>query len=237
MTMNTTSLVEFQDTKALCEALMKEKHYENLGSAGIFAVVEAAKALGIDPRIALGGGMYFVKGKVELSSRMMAALIRARKHSITRDTKSDDTICILHGKRSDTGDCWTESFSIKEAEKAGLMRSIPWQNFPRDMLYARALSRLARQLFPDVIGNCYVQYEIELDPNIKEPIVKKEIPIEPSTISEAQLQEIERLLEETHSDKEKFLAFFKITNLKDLLVDKFDYYINEIKRVAQMRAV
>jgi len=100
---------------------------------------------------------------------MMAALIRSKKHSITRDSKSDDTICILHGRRSDTKDCWTESFSLAEAQRAGLVKDFgPWKTYTRDMLYARALSRLARQLFPDVIGNCYVEGEISLDPNIKE---------------------------------------------------------------------
>ena len=159
-------LEELSNTQEVCQRLMETKHYATLGPAGIFAVVSAAGALGIDPKLALGGGLYFVKGKVEMSSRMMAGLIRKHKHSITRDGKSDDTICILHGKRADTRDCWTESFSIEEARRAGLLKG-PWLTFPRDMLYARALSRLARQLFPDIIGNCYVEGEIALDDNIK----------------------------------------------------------------------
>jgi hypothetical protein len=159
-------LDELSNTQEVCQKLMATKHYSNLGAEGIFAVVSAAGALGIDPKLALGGGLYFVKGKVEMSSRMMAGLIRKHKHSITRNRKSDDTICILHGKRADNGDEWSESFSIEEAKRAGICRG-PWLTFPRDMLYARALSRLARQLFPDVIGNCYVEGEISLDDNIK----------------------------------------------------------------------
>lgn len=160
-------LVELKNTQELCSLLMKTPHYSRMGQEGIFAVVETAKSLNIDPRLALGGGLYYVKGKVEMSARMMAALIRQKKHSITRDAKSNDKICILHGKRSDTKDCWTESFSIEEARKANLTKNPVWQNFTRDMLYARALSRLARQLFPDVIGNCYVEGEISLDNNIQ----------------------------------------------------------------------
>ena len=160
-------LVELKNTQELCGLLMKTPHYAKMGQEGIFAIVETAKSLGIDPRQALGGGLYFVKGRVEMQARMMAALIRSKKHSITRDSKSNDTICILHGRRADTRDCWTESFSIEEAKKAGIYKNA-WITFPRDMLYARALSRLARQLFPDIIGNCYVEGELGLDPNIKE---------------------------------------------------------------------
>lgn len=162
-----TYITELKNTQEACTLLMKTPHYARMGKDGIFAIIETAKSLNIDPRQALGGGLYFVKGKVEVSSRMMAALIRSKKHSITRDSKSNDTICILHGKRADTNDCWTESFSIDEAKRAGIYKNA-WITFPRDMLYARALSRLARQLFPDIIGNCYVEGEIKDDPNIND---------------------------------------------------------------------
>ena len=166
-------LVELKNTQEMCKLLMQTKHYDTIGAVGVFAIVETAKSLGIDPRLALGGGLYYTRGKVEMSSRMMNALIRAQKHSVTRDKRSDDTICILHGKRSDTNDMWSESFSIEDAKKAGIYGSRgPWQTYTRDMLFARALSRLARQLFPDIIGNCYVEGEISLDPSIKEPKTK-----------------------------------------------------------------
>lgn len=163
-------LSELRNTQDICASLMKMPYYDKIGKEGIVAIVGTAKSLGINPVQALMGGLYFVKGKVEMSARMMAGLIRSKKHSITRDGKSNDNICILHGKRADNGDMWTESFSIEEADRAGLTKNSVWTNFRRDMLYARALSRLARQLFPDVIGNCYVEGEISLDPNINETV-------------------------------------------------------------------
>jgi hypothetical protein len=161
------------NTQTLCAQLMRTPHYAKLGSEGIFAVVSAASTLGIDPFTALDGGLYYVKGKVEMSARTMNGLIRSKKHSITKDKKSDDTICILHGKRSDNGDTWTESFSWAEAVKAGLDKNPVWKNYTRDMLFARALSRLARQLFPDIIGNVYVEGEITYDHTIQEKVTNK----------------------------------------------------------------
>lgn len=151
---------EILDTNAIAKQLLATPFYSKMGAEGLYAIVGTAQALGVDARLALSGGLYYVRGKVEMSSRMMNALIRSKKHSITRDKKSDETICILHGKRSDNGDTWTASFSIDEARRAGLTTNKTWENWCVDMLFARALSRLARQLFPDVIGNCYVEGEL-----------------------------------------------------------------------------
>lgn len=153
------AMATVQETMKLCQMLMKTPHYQKMGQEGIFAIVQKAKAVGIDPLEALNGGLYFVQGKVEMTAGMMNDLIRRHGHSISKDKKSDDKICILHGKRRDNNDTWSESFSIEDAKTAGIYRN-QWLKYPKDMLFARALSRLARQLFPDVIKGCYVDGEI-----------------------------------------------------------------------------
>jgi hypothetical protein len=131
-----------------------------LGEAGIFAIIQKAKSLKIDPVDALGGGLYFLNGKTGMSAEMMNTLIRSNGHSIIKDAKSNDNICILHGKRSDNGDTWTESFSIDDAKRAGIYKNV-WEKYPRNMCFNRALSNLARQLFPDVIKGCYEIEELK----------------------------------------------------------------------------
>ena len=99
---------------------------------------------------------------------MMNQLIRAAGHSIKKDPKSDESICILHGKRGDNGDDWMASFSMAEAKRACLVTpSNVWSKYPSDMLFARALSRLARQLFPDVIKGCYTEGEIRASKEVE----------------------------------------------------------------------
>lgn len=154
-------LDEIANTEKVCISLMKTAHYSKIGRDGIFAIVQKAASLGIKPIEALNGGMYYVQGKVELSAIMMAKLIRQQKHSITMDKNSTSTCCILHGKRADNGDTWRASFSIDDAKRAGIYKeNSPWTKYPDVMCYNRALSKIARQLFPDVIGNCYVEGEI-----------------------------------------------------------------------------
>jgi len=210
-------LNELRNTQELCGLLMKIPHYSKMGLEGIFAIVETAKSLNIDPRQALSGGLYFAKGRVEMSSRMMASLIRAKKHSITRDSKSDDKICILHGRRADTKDCWTESFSIEEAKKAGIIKhGGPWTTYPRDMLYARALSRLARQLFPDVIGNTYIKGEIGEDPNIEDPNINEQSYVQSDIKSKKSKETPTIMVGAKRSDKE-------VNTLVNLLKEIPDY--------------
>lgn len=202
-------LSDLQNTQHLCQMLMKTPHYAKMGNEGVFAIVETAKSLNIDPRQALGGGLYYVKGKVEMSARLMNSLIRAQKHSITRDKKSDDTICILHGKRADNGDTWTESFSLEDAKRAGLTNNPVWKNFTRDMLFARALSRLARQLFPDIIGNVYVEGEISLDPNIygiKEEVKSEEDEVS-NSVSLTEAQDLDKLIGSDNDYRQSVLKF------------------------------
>lgn len=176
----TKFLEDVQDTHKVVAELMKMPHYAKLGQEGVILIIETAKSLGLDPRTALNGGLYNVKGKIEMSARTMNALIRSRGHSISRCKTSDDTICKLYGKRADNGDIWCESFSIQEAERAGLTNSPVWKTYTRDMLFARALSRLARQLFPDIIGSVYVEGEIGLDPMIPEkPVSLPSAPVKP----------------------------------------------------------
>lgn len=202
---------EMQSMKKLCSALMETQHYKKMGNEGIFAIVQKAKALNVNPIDALNGGLYCVNGKVEMSSNMMIQLIRQAGHSVTKDKRSDDTICILHGKRKDNGDTWTESFSIADAKRAGIYKNT-WEKFPRNMLFARALSNLARQLFPDAIKGCFVEGEISESPlkfdHEKEDVNEKQWEI-PSTISMDEAIELQKKLEIFPEIRASFMSFLK----------------------------
>jgi hypothetical protein len=224
-----TYLTDLTATHKLCDLLMKTPHYAKMGSEGIFAVVETAKSLGIDPRIALGGGLYYARGKVEMSARAMGALIRKHKHSITKDAKSTDKICILNGKRADNGDTWTASFSLEEAQKAGLTKNQTWQMYQQDMLYARALTRLARQLFPDVIGNVYITGEID-DENSAANV--DEEPVKEDTISPEQVEALTKLFDRLSDEQKKaILAKAETKDFADLTKSQFETAKNYILKL------
>lgn len=140
---------------------VSSKMYKNVGDkSGVMMIMLAARELGIPPMQALNGGLNIIQGRVEISARMMNALIRKAGHQINKK-ESTNTKCVLIGKRVDTGETSTSTYSIEDARMAGLVKQGGgWTKFPQDMCYARALSRLARQLYSDVIGIGYVEGEI-----------------------------------------------------------------------------
>jgi len=204
----TMQLAEFDRIQETCRKLMATKHYQQLGEAGIHGIMARAKALGIHPFEALNGGFICINGKIGLATEMMAALVRQRGHSITKDPKSTKECIILHGKRADNGDQWTCQFDRADAEAAGLWNSATWKKYPAVMLYNRCMSMLFRQLFPDLsLGAGYVEDELkeitgykeekhpEKLPEVQFEEVKKIEEKKPEPfISEEQAQEIEYML-------------------------------------------
>lgn len=203
-------LADLDKIQETCKKLLSTKHYQALGEAGIHAIMARAKALGIHPFEALNGGFHCINGKVGMSTEMMAALVRQRGHSITKDPKSTNESVILHGKRADNGDSWTCAFTRADAEAAGLWTSATWKKYPAVMLYNRAMSMLFRQLFPDLsLGAGYV--EDELKEITKTGDYAKNLPMAESEV----VQEV-KLIEEQKT------PFIKIS--ADELVSFTDYF-------------
>lgn len=158
------SLITTSNDLQVLQTIAKTAHSSGLyngvgGAEKILMILLAANDLGIKPTIALNGGIWNIQGKIEISARLMTSMIRRVGHSISIKECSDK-VCILKGKRADNGDEAEVSFSWDDATKAGLSGRDVWKKYAQDMLYARAMSRLARRLFPDVIGTAYVEGEI-----------------------------------------------------------------------------
>ncbi len=150
----------------------------------ILAVMLMGKELGIPPMLAVNKGIHLIQGSPEISARLMTGLIRRAGHSI-EIVESTNFRCELVGKRGDNGDTMKCEFSMDDAKAAGLT-GVNWQKYPSDMLFARALTRLSRRLFADVIGTAYIEGEIS------DPAGKK---LPPPDIEEMDFQVIENMKE------------------------------------------
>jgi hypothetical protein len=143
--------------------LSETKYYQDIVASGgknaLAAILLAARDLDISASQAINSGMYIVKGKVSLSAQLMNMMIRRRGNSIKKKIGNSE-ICTLIGKRKDNGDEMESTFTIKMAERAGLLKNQVWNSYPERMLFSRALSSLAKDLFPDCIGNCHIEGEI-----------------------------------------------------------------------------
>jgi len=129
--------------------------------------VLAGQELGIGP-VAAMQGIYIVKGRVTLGANLMAALIKASGRYNYRVIELTDKVARIaffeEGKP--VGE---SAFSMDDAKKAGLSGA-NWTGYPRNMLFARALSNGAKWYCPDAFSGTtpYTRDEIENDGGIEE---------------------------------------------------------------------
>ena len=149
-------LGDLEKTRVLAKKLMETKHYQKIGEDGIFAICMMAKANGIDQLAALNGEFYYVQGRVGMAAEAMNKYIRLAGHSISVK-RLDDTGCVLVGRRKDTGDVAEIIYNLDDMKSAGKN----YDKNKKDMFFARALSRLKRILFPDILTKVYEKSEID----------------------------------------------------------------------------
>jgi hypothetical protein len=112
--------------------------------------VMAGQELGFGP-IASMTGIYIVKGRVTLSANLMAAAIKRHPNYTFRVREHTATVCTIDFV--EMGEVvGTSTFTMDDAKAAGLAGSETYKKFPKNMLYARALSNGAKWYCPDVFG-------------------------------------------------------------------------------------
>ncbi len=223
--------------------------FKNIGGeGGLLSIVLYARELGLPPMQCLFGGMHNIKGNIELSPRLMNAMIRKCGHKL-EILECNNVICRISGTRSDTGEKYEASFCIDDAKSAGIYRSeSSWTRHPSDMLFKSCLSRVARRLFPDVISTAYVEDEIPDDNDkeikVKDPVdavriidvksVEVETAPEP-TLTKDQARIIEKLIGEDGDLFNRILDGYKVANLLDIPDKHFDIICGTLKKRKEIK--
>lgn len=135
----------------------------------MLAAVLMGKELGLGPMQSMNM-LDVIDGKPSLSAELMNARIRQAGHSLTA-TELSDKACTLLGRRGDNGDEMTYTFTDAMASRAGLTGKSNWKKYPEAMLWARAVSQLARMLFPDVFAAMHAYTADELGSDVDAPTV------------------------------------------------------------------
>jgi hypothetical protein len=131
-------------------------------SADVVAAGLAGLAFGWDLMTSLRN-YHVIEGTASLRPEAMLGLVRRAGHSVTLNLVdgNDGRAAVAIGKRADTGDEHTATFSQADAARAGLAKKKNWEQYLDSMLTWRAVSALCRVLFPDVVlGAGYVPEEI-----------------------------------------------------------------------------
>ena len=137
------------------------KRWKNMSE--IIAGIKYGEEIGLLPMTSLQV-LYVVGGGVAMMGKAMAALITARGHVLVLDEMSAKRGAVTAMRRDpythELLDIGTFEFTWEDAEKAGLDKEDTYQDYPKDMLMWRAVSRCAKLAFPEVITGILLPEEI-----------------------------------------------------------------------------
>ena len=137
----------FTDIKSQAQAVVK---------------ILAGKELGLAPLEAMTN-LYIVNGKVALQAKVISALIKKNGKYDYKVEKLDENECIIaffHVEDGNKVELGKSSFTIKDAAKAGIVNKDVWKSYPKNMLFARALSNGSKWYAPDAFCG-YAVEEVE----------------------------------------------------------------------------
>jgi len=105
--------------------------------------------------------IHVIDGRPAAAPELMRALVARAGHRLDVVEASADQV-VITGERADTGSTATVTWTMADAQRAGLAGRGAWKTYPRAMLLARATSEICRMLFSDVIaGLSYTPEEVQ----------------------------------------------------------------------------
>jgi hypothetical protein len=165
----------FSDSKTAAQAVVK---------------ILAGSELGFGPFASMTG-VAIIQGKPAVGANLMAAAVKRTgkyNYRVTKNTDKEVEITFFEGKE----EIGKSSFTWADAEKASLTNKDNWKKYPRNMLFARALSNGIRWFAPDIYNGATVYTPDEMgavtdeEGNViegkAEPVVVKSTDIDPEEI-------------------------------------------------------
>lgn len=122
-----------------------------------FVKIMAGQEIGIPPFAAMSG-VHIIQGKPTLGAGLIASRVKGSGKYDYKVVQQDDKVCSIdfyQGKEK----IGNSTFTIEEAKKAGTKNL---DKFPKNMLFARAISNGVKWYCPDVFsGPVYTPEEME----------------------------------------------------------------------------
>jgi hypothetical protein len=167
-----------QQATALAASDIIPKAYQRK-PANVLVAAITGRHYGWDVLTAMRNG-HIIEGNWGMKPEAMLGLVRQHGHSVSGSMS--ETGATVTGKRADTGDELTISFTIEDAKRAKLTNKGTWQAYPANMCYWRAVGMLCRMLFSDLTAGVMSAEEwgADIDPDgnvIEVEVVEPQGPI------------------------------------------------------------
>lgn len=155
-------LEQFELDQRRAKAYAESGYWTGMKLAQALVKIEAGQSLGLPPLLAMNE-VHVIDGKPGLGAGACAALVKASGRYDYRviDLTNDRCILRFYDRGEPIGD---STFTIQDAETAKLLGKGPWTQYPRNMLFARAMTNGMGWYCPDVaMGRIYTPEELGED--------------------------------------------------------------------------
>lgn len=135
-------------------AAARAGNYKSKNEAELALRVKYGMEMGLGPATALQS-VAIINGSPALTAGAIASKLAAHPeydYEVTEHTEDKCTIVVHRFKRGEWRACPPSTFTMADAEKAGLVRQGPWKQYPKNMVFARALTNAARWHAAEVFG-------------------------------------------------------------------------------------
>ena len=162
-------------------------------------VLMAGRELGLAPMQSMRM-LGVIKGKVTLAADATVALVRRSgeclQWRLVESTASKATY--LTQRKGDT-EPTTLTWTIEQAQRAGLVSGTGWRSYPEAMLRARCAAALARIVYPDIVAGIYDPDElaVPLDSGRVETLRPVEAPKPEPVVQQVEAPKPEPVVDET----------------------------------------
>ena len=177
----------FADTKSAAQAIVK---------------IQAGQEIGIPPFAAMTG-IHIIQGKPTIGAGLIASRVKGSGKYDYKVVQQDATACSIdfyQGKEK----IGNSTFTIEDAKKA-LTKNI--DKFPKNMLFARAISNGVKWFCPDVFsGPVYTPEEMDFTETKTETVTYTEVEIVEKTLEE-KIEDAKAIL--IVATKENFVSLWK----------------------------
>lgn len=156
----------YDDIENVAKAMVSSGYFADSAKISQAIVkIMAGREIGLGPFSSMNG-IHIIQGKPAFGANIMAGKVKSSGRYNYRVTENTDTVCTIEFMEHFNGS-WTtigtSSFSIADAKKAGTKNL---DKFPRNMLFARAMSNGVRWYCPDVMNGSTVYTPEELGADV-----------------------------------------------------------------------
>ena len=131
----------------------------------VMAAMLKGRALGLDEITAISS-ITVVGGRVQMGGALILALVRKHQACAEGPTywwegEGNQRAAFVRARRADEREAVTHRFGMDDAARAGLLGKDSYKHWPDEMLLWRAVARMGRLQFSDVLAGVYVPGELQ----------------------------------------------------------------------------